>query len=439
MSNWYVSESDSWYAPLRQDAPAEETKNQNKKGRVWLKVLFGAALLIGLIVGSALLFPNKSAEPEQNGSGGSNFGQFILPPAEDEDETMPDDYRDFFDNFYTVIENERSSTGIRKTKLERDFAVQLEPAGEELTLKEIYRRGSQSIVAISSYTNGKAGYSWGTGIILSEDGLILTNAHIIEDGDRAAVTLGDDKVYDAKLVGVDFISDIAVLKIEATGLPPAVFGDSSTLEVGDRVAAIGNPLGEEFRLTLTDGIISGIERGVNYNGRSMNLLQTNTAINEGNSGGPLFNMSGQVIGITNMKMMSSYSSIEGIGFAIPSATAAKIVNALIRDGEVTGRPSIGVTVGAIPDSAREHYGDKLPASGGLYVSGVAEGSDALEQGIRRGDIILKADGVEVSTTAQLSGMKDKLAVGDTMRFTIWRDGEILEIDVKLVDTNDIYG
>ena len=205
------------------------------------------------------------------------------------------------------------------------------------------------------------------------------------------------------------------------------------------MAAIGNPLGEEFRLTLTDGIISGIERGINYNGRSMTLLQTNTAINEGNSGGPLFNMSGQVIGITNMKMMSSYSNIEGIGFAIPSVTVARIVNSLVRDGEVTGRPSIGITVGAIPDSARERYGDKLPASGGLYVSGVAEGSDALKQGIRRGDIILTADGVELSETAQLSGMKDALSVGDTMHFTVWRDGKILEIDVKLVDTNDVYG
>ena len=226
-----------------------------------------------------------------------------------------------------------------------------------------------------------------------------------------------------------------MLKIEASGLTPAVFGDSTVLEVGDRVAAIGNPLGEEFRLTLTDGIISGIERGLNYKGHSMNLLQTNTAINEGNSGGPLFNMYGQVIGITNMKMMSSYSSIEGIGFAIPSSTVAKIVNTLVVSGTVTGRPSIGITVGAIPDNAKERY--QLPD--GLYISAVAEGSDAAEKGVKAGDIILKVNGVEVSTTAEISAMKDALNVGDTMRFTLWRNGEILEIDVMLVDTNDVYG
>ena len=436
MSNWYVSETDGWYAPLRQDAPPAPT--EKKKSRGWLKALVAVLVVVGLIAGSALLFPNKNAAPEPGGNGGSNFGQFILPPEEDDD-TMPDDYRDFFDSFYSSVENARTVINIERTDESLDYSCTLEPAQDEMSLQELYRQGARSIVAISGYRNGKTGYNWGTGIVLSPDGLVLTNTHVIADCDRATVTLADDQEYEAKLVGADAISDIAVLKIEAKGLTPAVFGDSTVLEVGDRVAAIGNPLGEEFRLTLTDGIISGIERGINYNGRSMTLLQTNTAINEGNSGGPLFNMSGQVIGITNMKMMSSYSNIEGIGFAIPSATVARIVNSLVRDGEVTGRPSIGITVGAIPDSARERYGDKLPASGGLYVSGVAEGSDALKQGIRRGDIILTADGVELSETAQLSGMKDALSVGDTMHFTVWRDGKILEIDVKLVDTNDVYG
>ena len=142
-------------------------------------------------------------------------------------------------------------------------------------------------------------------MILSEDGLILTNTHVIDGCDTAKVELFDKTEYDARLVGADTISDIAVLKIDADGLTAASFGESKDLAVGDKVAAIGNPLGEAFRMTLTDGIISAIERGVSYKGRSMTLLQTNTAINEGNSGGALFNMYGQVIGITNMKMMSS--------------------------------------------------------------------------------------------------------------------------------------
>ena len=440
MSNWYAAENDSWYAPLRQDEPARE--QPKKKLRGWMKAAIAVLAVIALIVSSALIFPNRSPAPtaapaEKEDSNDSGFGQFIIP--REDDDTLPDDFREFFENYYTPAEDSRTVIGIERVELPIDFSCATVPATEELSLQELYRRCSASIVAISGYVNGKTGYSWATGVVLSADGLILTNTHVIADCDRATVTLGDDSVWEAKLVGADSISDIAVLKIEAKGLIPAVFGDSSALEVGDSVAAIGNPLGEEYRLTMTRGIISAIERGVSYKGHNMNLLQTDTAINEGNSGGPLLNMSGQVIGITNMKMMSSYSSIEGIGFAIPSATVVKIVNLLVKEGDVTGRPAIGITVGMIPDEAREQYPDKLPKDGGLYVVGVSEGSDALAKGIRPGDVILEANGVAMSTTAELSDMKDKLAVGDTIHFKIFREGEILEIDVALVDTNDVYG
>ncbi|MBQ3481656.1 MAG: trypsin-like peptidase domain-containing protein [Oscillospiraceae bacterium] len=445
MSNWYANENEGWYAPLHQAATTTETPK--KKGRTWLKALVAVLVVIGLITGSALLFPNKNTAPtiikpsqreDADDSNDSNFGQFIIP-RDDEDETMPDDYREFFENFYTAIEDSRTSINIEHTELPKDFSCTVAPAGEELSLQELYRRCSQSIVAISGYMNGKSGYNWGTGVILSEDGLILTNTHVIADCDRATVTLPDDTVCEAKLVGADSISDIAVLKIEAKGLTPAVFGDSSALEVGDSVAAIGNPLGEEFRLTLTRGIISAIERGINYKGHSMNLLQTDTAINEGNSGGPLLNMYGQVIGITNMKMMSSYSSIEGIGFAIPSVTVVKIINTIVKEGVVSGRPSIGITVGMIPDEAREKWPEKMPENGGLYIIDVAEGSDALAKGIQPGDIILEVNGRAVSETAELSAMKDELSVGDTLHFKLLREGEIVELDVALVDTNDVYG
>ena len=388
--------------------------------------MIAVLVVIGLIASSALLFPNKNAKPEivkpsqKEDSNDSNFGQFIIP-RDDDDDTMPDDFRDFFEDFYTVTEDSRTTINIEKTTLPKDFECSVVPGGEELSLQELYRRCSQSIVAISGYMDGKSGYNWGTGIILSEDGLILTNTHVIADCDRATVTLPDDSVCEAKLVGADSISD------------------SSALEVGDSVAAIGNPLGEEFRLTLTRGIISAIERGINYKGHSMNLLQTDTAINEGNSGGPLLNMYGQVIGITNMKMMSSYSSIEGIGFAIPSATVVKIINIIVKEGVVVGRTSIGITVGVIPDEAREKWPDKMPEDGGLYISAVAEGSDALAKGIRPGDIILEVNGTVVHETAELSAIKDALSVGDVLHFKLLRDGEVLELDVALVDTNDVYG
>ena len=441
MSNWYATENDGWYAPLRQDEQA--AAKPAKKSRSWIKAGIAVLVVIGLITGSALLFPNKNAKPEivkpsqKEDTNDSDFGQFILP--RDDDDTMPDDYHEFFENFYTAVDDSRTSINIEKTERPKGFECSLAPAGEELSLQELYRRCSKSIVAISGYMDGKSGYNWGTGVILSEDGLILTNTHVIADCDRATVTLPDDSVCEAKLVGADSISDIAVLKIEAKGLTPAVFGDSSVLEVGDSVAAIGNPLGEEFRLTLTRGIISAIERGISYKGHSMNLLQTDTAINEGNSGGPLLNMYGQVIGITNMKMMSSYSSIEGIGFAIPSATVVRIINVIVKEGAVVGRTSIGITVGVIPDEAREKWPDKMPEEGGLYISAVAEGSDALAKGVRPGDIILEVDGKVVHETAELSAMKDALSVGDTMHFKLLREGEILELDIALVDTNDVYG
>ena len=360
-------------------------------------------------------------------------GDVTLPSAEEREE-MPETPEDFFSQFYSQVETDTAEVDIEPAEERPALRLELQPAGEELSLEELYSRCAPAIVAISAYEGNKIGYSWGSGVILSEDGLILTNTHVLEDSDRAVVTLFDDREFEAKLIGADSISDIALLKIDALDLPTVEFGESARLRVGERVAAIGNPLGESFRNTLTDGIISAIERGMSYQGRSMTLLQTNTAINEGNSGGALFNLQGQVIGITNMKMMSSYSSIEGIGFAIPSATACEVVNALLRDGEVRGRPSIGITVGGIPENASEKY--ELPD--GLYVSAVSKGSDAEKQGIRPGDIITAADGVPVRTTTELSDMKNAMKVGDTITLSVWREGRTMEITVTLMDTNDVY-
>ena len=236
------------------------------------------------------------------------------------------------------------------------------------------------------------------------------------------------------LVGSDTISDIAVLKIEAEGLSPARFGRSDQLSVGQAVAAIGNPLGEEFRSTLTHGIISAIERGVNIDGHSMALLQTNAAINEGNSGGALFNMYGQVIGITNLKMSSVFSNIEGIGFAIPSSTVRSVVNSLVRYGQVVGRPALGLVIGSVPSYVAEHY--QLPE--GLYVSQVSENSDAARQGMQAGDIITHVNFQPAESADQINEIKNTLEVGDIMMFTVWRDGESLEFEVALVDTNSVY-
>ena len=339
------------------------------------------------------------------------------------------------ENYYQDVDTSTVEVNITRGDLTNSFTLNLSAAdGEELSLQQLYEKCAPSIVAISGYQDGKTGYNWGTGVVLSSDGLILTNTHVIEDCDRAVVTLWDDRELDAVLLGADTISDLAVLRVSAGGLVPAEFGESASLQVGDRVAAIGNPLGETFRSTLTDGIISAISRGISYKGRSMTLLQTNTALNEGNSGGALFNMHGQVIGITNMKMMSSYSSIEGIGFAIPSSTVKDVVNSIVRNGEVRGRPSIGITVGGIPEEAMNQY--DLPK--GLYISDVQQNSDAYAKGVRAGDILTAVNHIPVTTTTEVNDIKSAYGVGDSLIFTIWRNGETFEVEVLLMDTNDLY-
>ena len=428
-NNWY--DNSDWYEPLHTDAVSVSAK---PKKRGWTKARIGGiiALVLVLLVGSSLLFANTGGSSvsfswNSNGKSGSW--------SSGNNQEMPDSKEKFFESFYQSTDTDSAVINIPTVEADTSYTLTLNEPGEaELDLKTLYEQCAPSIVAIYGYVDGQTGYYWGTGVILSEDGLILTNTHVIDGCDTAKVELFDKTEYDARLVGADTISDIAVLKIDADGLTAASFGESKDLAVGDKVAAIGNPLGEAFRMTLTDGIISAIERGVSYKGRSMTLLQTNTAINEGNSGGALFNMYGQVIGITNMKMMSSYSSIEGIGFAIPSSTVQGVVNSLIRDGEVRGRPSIGITVGGIPASAKEKYG--LPD--GLYVSGVQENSDAAKQGIKVGDIITEVNFQPVTTTDEISDIKNTLEVGDAMIFKLWRDGETFEVSVMLMDTNDLY-
>ena len=414
-----MSNMQDWYAPLEEHTSPESERKKRKPGKASWRIGGAILLVVLLIAASSLIFSGSNQRTEAPYISGDG---------------MPDDWNDYLDNYYQVTESKDAEIKLPRAELAPDFKVTLSNEhGKELSLQELYDQCSKSIVAIKGFQDGVDGYYWGSGIILSEDGLILTNTHVIENCDTASVTLFDNSSYDAALVGADSTSDIAVLRIEATGLTPASFGDSAELAIGDQVAAIGNPLGETFRMTLTDGIISAIDRGISYNGHSMTLLQTNTAINEGNSGGALFNMYGQVIGVTNMKMMSSYSSIEGIGFAIPSSTIAAVADSLMQYGEVRGRTAIGITVGAIPENVTSHY--DLPT--GLYVSAVEEKSDAAAKGIQQGDIITAVNGNPASATSDILTVKNTLSVGDTITFTIWRDGETFDVDVTLVDENDL--
>ena len=399
-----------------------------RRGRAGVRdVAIGLICLVVIAASSLIFTQDRAAEP--------------TPPAEQTAPSQPggfDDYRDFFDHYYDASNTITGENDIPRAELEPDVRLTTAPVPdetEELTLRELYERCIPSVVGITAMVPDGSGYFWGTGIILTEDGYIVTNTHILDGTDSVTVTLWDDRELEAKLVGADNVSDLAVLKVEAEGLTPAEFCGTA-VSVGDAVAALGNPLGEELRGTLTDGIISAINRDVSYNSHSMTLLQTNAAINEGNSGGPLLNMYGQVVGITNMKMMgtSAYSAIEGIGFAIPTSTIQEVVNQLLRNGRVTGRAAIGVTIGPIPEDAAAAY--SLPD--GLYVVSVAEGSDAAAKGLAEGDVITAIDGQGVTTTAQVGEIIAGLEVGDTITMTVYRNGETFDVEVALVETSDIY-
>lgn len=316
-----------------------------------------------------------------------------------------------------------SSMQLQQTPLGRENI----PVEGGLSLQEIYVQNIPSVVSISctGYHNG----STGTGVILSSDGHIVTNAHVVDGAGSISVLLTDDRILPATLIGSDEISDLAVLQVEAEDLIPAQFGDSSQLRVGDTVAAIGDPLGVKYRGTYTDGIVSAINRDVDMDGRTMTLIQTNAALNSGNSGGPLINCYGQVIGINTMKIgaFTDSAGVEGIGFAIPSATVKDIVDQLIEQGYVSGRPSLGIEGEALSSFYQYYY--RLPA--GLYITQVTPGSDAEAKGIESGDMLLSIDGQRITTMDQLKSLLYDRNVGDTAEVIIYRGGERYQLDLTL--------
>ena len=396
------------YAEAYWSAMAEQSKRRSRRLLAWLI----AAIVVILIIVSAWVF-SRANQPESTPA--ENGEAEILPLPEESKEADT-----------ASIPAAETGTGVTMTLIGQ-------PEGEKLSYQDIYAKCLPSVVAIKTSFDAADSYALGTGIVMTEDGYILTNAHVLDGGKSVTVTmLSDASEHEAKLVGADSVSDIAVLKIDASGLTPAEFGDSAQLVVGDPVVAIGNPLRQELYGTMTDGIISAINRNVIYDGHSMTLLQTNAAINEGNSGGPLLNAWGQVIGITNMKAF--ITGVEGICFAIPTSVVRPVVDALIESGQVSGRPSIGITIGPLSESAMEYY--DLPS--GLYIDSVAKGSDAEAKGVQSGDILTAVNGEKVTTTYEVNAIKERFGVGDTLTLTLYRDGETFDVDVMLVDTNDIY-
>ena len=307
--------------------------------------------------------------------------------------------------------------------------------GSSMTLQQIAAVASPSVVAItteqmSSSQTWFGGYyvqsGAGSGIIISQDGYILTCAHVVSGATSVKVQLnGSDESYDATVVGADSTSDIAVLKIEATGLTPAVIGDSDKLAVGETTVAVGNPLGT-LSNTVTQGIVSALNRQVTVENNDMTLIQTDTSISPGNSGGGLFNANGELIGVVNAK--SSYSEAEGIGFAIPINTAMDIAQQLIENGAVA-RPVLGVSILDINDaSTAQQYG---VSALGVYVADVTKGGGAEAAGVQRGDRIIAVDDTAVSSTTNLKSYLADKEVGDTVSLQVERDGKVLTLNVTL--------
>lgn len=299
-----------------------------------------------------------------------------------------------------------------------------------MSVKDVANNTMNTVVEIKTESVSKNDYfqqavqsGAGSGVILSKDGYIVTNNHVIEGANKITVTTKDGKSYEAKLIGTDASTDLAVLKVEADDLTPAVMGTSSNLEVGDTAIAIGNPLGE-LGGTVTSGIISALDREITIDNQTMHLLQTNAAINPGNSGGGLFNDQGELIGIVNAK--SSGDSIEGLGFAIPIDRAKSIITNLIENGYVKGRASLGVslTVASNNPFSEENGGQ-------IYIAQVIEGKAADKAGLKKGDQILKIGDTKVSAISDVTNYLNAHKAGDEISMTILRNSETKTVDITL--------
>lgn len=379
-------------------SPAAPQKKKNGKG--WLKVtaLLLACAIVGggAGVGGALL--TRQSSPLAAGPGGAT----------------------------TVYEGSGSPTVVN---------VSMTPGGQVLTAAEVYASNVNSTVGITTQVTTNvwgqqvAGAASGSGFVLTQDGYIVTNYHVVENATSITVNFLNGDSFPATLVGGEAENDIAVLKINASGLTPVRLGSSADLVVGESVVAIGNPLGE-LTFTMTGGMVSALDRTITMSdGTALNVLQTDAAINSGNSGGPLFNMYGQVVGITNAKYSnngdSSSASIEGICFAIPIDDVKEMIYDIIEHGYVTGKPYVGVTLATANAANAAQFG----RAGGAYVQSVVPGAAADKAGLRQGDIITAVDGETIEGHAQFIEIKNQHRAGDTVSLTVDRGGRNIELSL----------
>ena len=329
----------------------------------------------------------------------------------------------------------KNSTAVMYQNVERTASGITENTSS-LSVADVVSMVSESVVEITTEvaTTGSRMEQYvaegaGSGVILTTDGYIVTNYHVVEGARSITVTLTDDSSYTATIIGTDQSSDIAVLKIAATDLMPAVLGDSDELGVGQTAIAIGNPLGE-LGGTVTSGIISALDREITIDNETMNLLQIDAAVNPGNSGGGLFNSQGELIGIVNAK--SSGTGVEGLGFAIPINKVKTITENLITYGYVTGQTKMGVTLIDITDAQTANT--YQVSDYGVYVVGVESGSNAENAGIEEGDRIISMNGSAVSSSSEVKSIISGLSVGDQVSVVVQRDGKQITVTMTMNET-----
>ena len=405
----YISE---WTQPTQPEEP-EEPK---KKRRTWLKI---TALLLALAIvaslGRALLRSAINGLAAHNASGDPAQPAADASGAASAPESAGEPYQ-------------RELTPLPETLPTYD-------SGKTLTAQEVYGINVDAVCGIATeVTTNVFGQTAstavvGSGFVLTEDGYVVTNNHVVEGTDNVSVKLHGGSTYPAEVVGGDSLSDVALLKIEAEGLSHVAVGDSDAIAVGEGCIAIGNPLGE-LTFTMTGGYVSALPREINISGKPISMFQTDAAINAGNSGGPLFDMAGNVIGITSAKISGitgSGASIEGVGFAIPINEALRVVYDLQEYGYVRGRAFLGVTVKELDAATADTYG--LPV--GPIVQSVVADSCADKAGIAVKDIILAFNGRNVKTYTQLMSALNKCSAGDEVTLRIYRAGAELDVTLTL--------
>ena len=304
----------------------------------------------------------------------------------------------------------------------------------EMTMPEVYAANVNSVVSINVSATSTNNFGQtvqtaasGTGFFITQDGYILTNHHVISGASSVKVTLYNGETYDAAVIGSDEDYDIAVIKIDVTGATPVVLGDSSKLAIGESVAAVGNPLGE-LTFSMSEGIVSCVNRAINVDGTPFNMIQVDCSINPGNSGGPLFNSYGEVVGIVSAKY-SSYSNttVEGIGFAIPINDVVSLVKDIMTNGYVTNKAYMGITPGTMNEQMARQY--RYDVTEGVFVYSVESGSAADKAGLQMGDVITKLNDTDITSYEDLVAAKKSYSAGDTVTLTIYRGGKTMEVQL----------